>query len=1493
MPNLKVFVSSPSDVGHEREIARKLLQQLGHEFAYRLKIDAYFWEYEPMDFSLGYQPQIPLASEYDIVICIFHSKLGAPLTVKGVSYPSGTAYELLQARSAKQARIESGEPAKPNILVFVNSTPVMVPAISTPESEKRVADYQALRTFIAENTRDGDEFVGAVNSYKTTTIFADKLESKLRSLIKVKLDSETIEESEHRPTLQWRGGNPFQGLFAFEYENAKNFFGRSNATASVIKTLQNQVAEHRVASVMIVGPSGSGKSSLARAGVQPILVSPGVIEGVGLWRRAIMKPSLVRGDLFASLATSLLAGHALPELSAEGSIEELATRLRSAPEATVEILRGALRLAAEAEVARQKEQLEKQIREFESKGYDNDVQQCRAAIKNGIPRPKAKLTLLIDQFEELYTSKIAPEQIQAFTHCLRVLLESKDSPVVCVITLASAFYPMAMEDSNLREIASGEGTYSLAPPTEDELAQMIRLPALAAGIRFGVQDGVSLDEVILKEARNQPDCLPLLEFCLEELTKECQSDGILTYAAYEKLGRIVGVITNRALETLETLPPESRESLDIVLQALINRDPNQPQVAVRRVATWHEIAPTPESESIVIAFVNARLLVMGIDNNNEGTASVVHEALLRSWEPAKKWIGLDENQDFLRRRERLEQSFRNWTNSNAEVRKEFLLPSGIQLADAQDLLKNHPHAFREMEKFVRASVQRHRRRQYLRTAALAVAIVLSGILYYNYSVQRLNDAIANQLLAKAEHDLLRKDFASAEIAAAKALTLRDNQSARNILIQARSGGLTFISRSDISNGPGGLSTFSRSGDYASSVTKLDSGDDYKIDVFSTKESQPLWSVRVTGLPDCCAFGLESENGLYFAVAREDFTIGVWKLERNKPAQLQCEIKNAEGTDGHYFKRVPSIAFHPKEPWLATCSEDKQLHIWDISTDKPIVIFQKRNSHDTAVHGIAFNVDGSLLASGGGDYLVKVWDVPTGIQAFKQATDAAGKEAHEPIFKLKGHTDSVFAVAFSPDGKRLASGGYDRIIRVWDLSVTTLPISKLANTGANSDQIEELRNAKRVHPILSTLSAHEGTILDLVFSADSKLLLSGSKDRTVRLWDASVGGLLQTMSPECGEIRSVAMTKFDKPLHCGGENGWCIFTGNGRSQLSKLWNGGATIGSLAFDPLGRFIAAGGNDGVVRLWNPQNYLIQELDTLLEGESINALAISNDGRWIAAAGEGKFVHIWDGKNNWKKVTSTDATQPSLEHAGAIWGLSFANDSSWLASSNTDKEMRVKRWDAKNNWSLLDQSPLSDFAIYTLAIHPEDKWIACGDANATIRILDVPSMVFQPKQISTVETGERNVWSLAVCSKPLSIFSGNSNGYVRCWVPGEDQISYSTSGEDSKANRVINSISYNPGLKLIAAGGDGNSVEIYNHELKKQMSLIGHEGIVWFVAFDRSTPRLASGGQDKIIRIWDLDELNRIQHVDSPAQLYLESSKATGLSVIGSAVSKSDNRK
>jgi hypothetical protein len=411
--------------------------------------------------------------------------------------------------------------------------------------------------------------------------------------------------------------------------------------------------------VLVLGASGSGKSSLLRAGVLPLLVRPGVIDGIGVWRRAVLKPSETVGDLFDALARALLSITALPEIAADGTQQDsLAAMLRANPEGVPLLIKEVLSRAAR----------EVQINERLTR------------------QPTSRFALGLDQLEEMFTlqDRFAADQRRAFFRSIGALAAS--GYVWIVATLRSDFYHRCEEIPELVELKKGLGQYHLLSPNRAELSQMIRLPAAAAGIQFEDHpEKGRLDNRIRDDAVASPQVLPLLEFALEELYKLGHANGILEHDEYDKLGGVAGALAKRAEGLFLTLPPNAQSALDQVLRQLISLG-GEKDLPIARSASIGTFASRGPSE-LVAAFVSARLFQADQNYNGENIIRIVHEALFSAWPRLNRWI--EDNRAFLEARRQLEVDLERWKKH--QRKKGYLLPQGERLKAARYIFRTYRH----------------------------------------------------------------------------------------------------------------------------------------------------------------------------------------------------------------------------------------------------------------------------------------------------------------------------------------------------------------------------------------------------------------------------------------------------------------------------------------------------------------------------------------------------------------------------------------------------------------------------------------------------------------------------------------------------------------------------------------------------------------------------------------------------------------------------------
>jgi tetratricopeptide (TPR) repeat protein len=672
---IRIFISSPGDVFEERTLAQRVIERIQAEFAGRAVLDPIFWEHEPLLATDTFQTQISRPSEADVMVAILWSRLGTRLpkdfTRKdGSFYQSGTEFEFEDAVEGFRAN------GKPQLLVYRKTAKASVQLDDEAALLDRIDQKRKLDNFIANwfhHTEDGS-LKAAFHPFESPSEFEQVLERHLRKMVQRALpDTGRNEES---AAAVWKKGSPFRGLQSFDYEHAPIFFGRTKAIGDVLELLRRQAAAGR-AFVLVLGMSGGGKSSLARAGVLPMLTQPGVIEGVGHWRRAIFRPSDHRGDLFVGLATALLREHGL-HLD-DTSAEELAEVLKTSPAAAVTLIKSALaRNAAE--------------------------QSAHSADQRP---PETRLALVVDQMEEIFTQDwVTAQDREKFIDTIDVL--ARCGRVWVVATYRADMYPRCASLPRLVTLKEGAGQYDLMPPTATEIGQMVRLPTRAAGLRFEEDFATNerLDDMLRDAAAARPELLPLLQFTLEELYQRRRDDGTLTLEAYRDLGGVEGSLARRAENVYAELPPPVQGALPRVLDALIHVRREGQEAIGRRRARLNDFE-TATARDFVNAFIDARLLVTELDDDGEASVMVTHEALLWHWPRVKEWI--EQNRENLRIHSRIHAAAERWMRENQSP--DLLLPPGKPLYEGKSLLESHSTLTSSEASFIQASLAAARKRQ--------------------------------------------------------------------------------------------------------------------------------------------------------------------------------------------------------------------------------------------------------------------------------------------------------------------------------------------------------------------------------------------------------------------------------------------------------------------------------------------------------------------------------------------------------------------------------------------------------------------------------------------------------------------------------------------------------------------------------------------------------------------------------------------------------------
>ncbi|MCB9947583.1 MAG: tetratricopeptide repeat protein [Rhodospirillaceae bacterium] len=795
---IHIFLSSPGEVAEERARAVLVVNALRKEFRRFFDLETVAWDYEALLSRGHFQDVItPPPGDCDVVVGILWSRLGSPLPVEtamrryegldGHVPVCGTEWEIESALAASQAR------GQPDLIIFRKRVAPPIPIDPPAERARRNAELDALDAFWQRHFTDGSDVRVLPNDFTGLDEFEAKLTAGLRKLLRARADR--IDADAARAT--WLAGSPYRGLEVFEPRHHPVFFGRAQAQADILQRLLAG-AERGCAFLLVAGQSGVGKSSLVQAGVIPVLAEPGAVPDNGPWCTGILRPGIDRPRG--------------PDAKGQTPAEDLFDRLAAAIAAALPAPAGAPALQADTLAA-----------EFRRGEGALLVAQALALLPpappplgRAAPGPQ-RLLLLVDQMEELFGPEGADAAAREVFGQVLARLAASGGRIWVVATLRSDHWHRLADVPSLHALTAGEATYLLAPPRGDEIAQMIRAPAEAAGIGFEADPDTQsgLDDILLAEAADDPNALPLLEFALDTLyVRDIAEAGgrRLTLAGYRALGGgtvesggaagLAGVVAGeaeRVCHTLGAVDAQGRESAALRHVLLALAYPARGDGAAKaRVAAWAELCPGAEHERIVTALIAARLLISrgrvgdddasppdgapGADTHDPGAAPVgvrvAHEALLQHWPRYARL--LEAEAAYLTLRDQVAEAERAW---RAHGRADGYLLRGGPLAAAQDLLLSRPDALPAAARsFVTASTQRQNR-AVRRLAAAVVAFALlalgaAGAGVWAYTQQReaeaaRAEAVEAQQEAETQAGIAEAQRQAATVAAQEAEEARE------------------------------------------------------------------------------------------------------------------------------------------------------------------------------------------------------------------------------------------------------------------------------------------------------------------------------------------------------------------------------------------------------------------------------------------------------------------------------------------------------------------------------------------------------------------------------------------------------------------------------------------------------------------------------------------------------------------------------------------------
>ncbi|KFY96114.1 hypothetical protein V498_02885 [Pseudogymnoascus sp. VKM F-4517 (FW-2822)] len=532
-----------------------------------------------------------------------------------------------------------------------------------------------------------------------------------------------------------------------------------------------------------------------------------------------------------------------------------------------------------------------------------------------------------------------------------------------------------------------------------------------------------------------------------------------------------------------------------------------------------------------------------------------------------------------------------------------------------------------------------------------------------------------------------------------------------------------------------------------------------------------------------------------------------------------------------------LTFSPTNSQIRSLSQRERL-AW--ITTSPIVedywspCLQALEAHKGSVFSVAFSHDGKRLASSSHDKTVHIWAAETGTL---QQT-------------LRGHRDWISTVAFSHDGKHLASGSHDKSVRIWDSETGTLhqilmehqdlvtsvafsPSGQRLASGSY-DGIVRIYNPETgaLHQIIE---CSDVWVLSVAFSYDGTRLVVGFHDGKMGIWDVESGVRKNLYEGHKSSVSSVAFSPDDKRVASSSHDKticiWDVATG---ALHQTLEGHKSPVLSLAFSPEGNRLAFGSRDDLVRIWNIKSNLIERT---LKGHrnSTLSVAFSLDGKRLASGSQDKTIRVWD--------TETEVTQQTAQcHSNSISSLAFSHDGKLLGSGSFDNTIRI--WDSKTG-VLRKTLEGHRNSVYSLAFSIDGKYLASASHDKTARIWNTDKWTLQ----HTLKGHRNSVFSVTFSPNGQRISSGSHDKTVRVWMTETGALRHTLTGHSNS----VSSVAFSHDGKLLVSGSHDKTARIWDAETGILQRTLNYQSSISSVTFSYDGKWLASGAHDETVTIWN----------------------------------------
>jgi WD40 repeat protein len=1125
---------------------------------------------------------------------------------------------------------------------------------------------------------------------------------------------------------------PYRSLayFTEQTQDAQVFYGRTKLTQDLIEHIN-----HKDRLIAVFGASGSGKSSLIRAGLLYQLKLGQAIAGSNNW--VYIEPFTPTNDPVSKLLAAV--GIELPR-----------TPVRKK------------RKKASRTNPTQDEQVA-------------PIPNFAALIKAKWPA-QTPIILIVDQFEECFTMS-GEAQRKVFIDCLTELINTTPN-LQMAIGMRSDFR------GRLREYPEFQITskINVGHLNRDEIQEAIEKPAAFVGL--GIEG--SLKQQLIVDVEDYPGSLPLLQYTLTELWNEARRQGekFLRLETYQGLGGIEGTLEKRAdLVYASLLPPEQVVAKRIFLeltQVGDNLDTRR-RVKLGDLVNSHHSLEILEQVTQKLADRESRLITRTAADQSEDPHAniiidVVHEALVRHWKQLGKWKRQYQAATIVERK--IEAAAHEWDEKGRK--SEYLLQES-RLGEAEEYVKD----FGDLgmldgmaEQFIDRSIRLRSRNRWLRGGIIGgflglLTVGTIGVAFFAVDANKEKTiAQLKEQAAKIQVQLPRSPNVSLPILALR-LAGENQQINENWILSwgrwfkpepnliaevqgSLADAIESVRERNVFKGhSGGVRAVAVSADGRTIV----SGDRAGTVRLWDSAGNPICSPWLGHRGEILALAVSADGGTIVS-GGQDGSVRLWDRAGKSIGVPSIEQQAA----------VRSVAISADGGTIVSSGQDGTVRLWDRAGKSIGSIW---NGTPSEVLAIAISADGDTIVSGGQDGKIRLWN-------------RAGKSLGLPFF---GHQGVVRSVAISADGQTIVSGGQDGTVRLWAQNGKSI-LSASQNRAKKSHPVDGSNQQSGKRSVLG----HQGEVLSVSISSDGGTIVSGGKDGTVRLWARNGKSIGVPLKGHQGSVRSVAVSTNGGTIVSGGNDGtvrlWArdgksigspfqghrsfVYTvavsKSGHTIVSasndgtvRLWQqSGQPIGlpwprsrvgdrsAIAISADGQIIVSGGRDGTIRLWDRQGTSIGASLSGHRGD-VNAVAISTDGQTIVSGGRDGTVRLWDRAGQMLEISLSG-------HKQDIKSVAISTDGRTIVSGGRDGTIRI--WDRQGQPI---GTPLTGHqgVVHSVAISTDGQTIVSGGQDGTVRLWERKG-----KSIGSPWQGHVGaVKSVALSTDGRTIVSGGQDGTVRLW--------------------------------------------------------------------------------------------------------------------------------